>query len=110
MICCYSLKTKKGDLLRAALAVHLDAELSVVAGAGRYDEELDELRRIRDELRVQIHLGKAEATILWDELFVALRGRDFDGCLMLELTDMPDAARALAEGWDWMNRALEAVS
>jgi hypothetical protein len=29
-------------------------------------EELDDLKRIRDEIRVRIHLGKAEAQDLWD--------------------------------------------
>jgi len=31
-------------------------------------QELDELRRIRDELRVQAHLGKQEFRIRWDSL------------------------------------------
>lgn len=32
----------------------------------RLNEELDDLKRIRDEIRVQIQLGKAEAKELWD--------------------------------------------
>lgn len=34
----------------------------------RIEQEMEELRRTRDELRVQIHLGKAEAKDLWEEL------------------------------------------
>lgn len=58
------------DLLRAALDEPLDEEEEIVVEAekDRYAEELDELRRIRDELRVQVHLGKAEATELWEKL------------------------------------------
>jgi CBS domain-containing protein len=32
------------------------------------DEELETLRRVRDELRVQVHLGKAEAREQWEKL------------------------------------------
>jgi uncharacterized protein YoxC len=32
----------------------------------KLSEELDELKRIRDEIRVQIRLGKAEAKDLWE--------------------------------------------
>lgn len=31
------------------------------------DKELDGLRRLRDELNVQAHLGRAEVKELWDE-------------------------------------------
>lgn len=34
----------------------------------RIDKELDGLRQTRDQLRVQIHLAKADATDLWEEL------------------------------------------
>jgi hypothetical protein len=34
----------------------------------RFEQEVAELRRVRDELRVRIHLGKAEARDLWDRL------------------------------------------
>jgi predicted transcriptional regulator len=34
----------------------------------RIHEELDSLRRTRDELRVQIHLARAEGKDLWDQL------------------------------------------
>lgn len=35
---------------------------------GRFEAELKDLRRVRDELRVQVHLGKAEAEELWEKL------------------------------------------
>lgn len=34
----------------------------------KFSEEVDDLRRVRDELRVQIHLGKEEAKERWEEL------------------------------------------
>jgi DNA anti-recombination protein RmuC len=34
----------------------------------RFAEEIDDLRRVRDELRVQVHLGKEEAKQRWEEL------------------------------------------
>lgn len=34
---------------------------------GILGDELEELRRVRDELRVKIHLGKAEAKELWEK-------------------------------------------
>ena len=34
----------------------------------RVDEEVDRLRQTRDELRVQVHLGAAEAKDLWAQL------------------------------------------
>ena len=34
----------------------------------RLDHEVDELRRVRDELKVRIHLGKADARDLWERL------------------------------------------
>lgn len=34
----------------------------------RFEQELEELRRIRDELRVQVHLGRSEARQLWEQL------------------------------------------
>jgi CBS domain-containing protein len=60
------------DLLKAALGLGPDADVTDVApapaDAGRYEEELQQLRRVRDELRVQVHLGKAEAVELWERL------------------------------------------
>jgi len=34
----------------------------------RINEEFENLRTLRDELKVRIHLGKAEARDKWDEL------------------------------------------
>jgi hypothetical protein len=44
----------------------------------RVTEELDQLRRLRDELRVQLHLGKSEIKQEWDRLekrWVEVEGR-----------------------------------
>jgi hypothetical protein len=32
----------------------------------KLSEEIEDLKRVRDELRVRIHLGKAEAKDLWE--------------------------------------------
>lgn len=71
------------DLLRAAIELESEGgdvveTRAVSEGAesgkggaedrGRYQDEIDQLRRVRDELRVQVHLGKAEAGELWDKL------------------------------------------
>jgi CBS domain-containing membrane protein len=57
------------DILRAALGMKEEVvEGEAVETGGRYQQELDELRRVRDELRVQMHLGKAEAAELWERL------------------------------------------
>ncbi len=34
----------------------------------RMNEEVEELRRLRDELRVQLHLARSEARERWDHL------------------------------------------
>jgi hypothetical protein len=44
----------------------------------RLSDELDQLRRLRDELRVQLHLGKTEVKQEWDRLekrWVEVEGR-----------------------------------
>ena len=66
------------DLLRAAYLEEGDAESSADATTSKGDDmpawrerlrsELDSLRTVRDELRVRIHLGKADAQDLWDHL------------------------------------------
>jgi len=67
------------DLLRAAYLGDEDPEAAVVASGEtrrknvsdwkqRLDADLDELRRIRDELRVRMHLGKQDAKDLWEKL------------------------------------------
>ncbi|MDH5308165.1 MAG: CBS domain-containing protein [Myxococcales bacterium] len=62
------------DLLRAALLASGEEQSEVIdvdaepAEGGRGERELVDLRRLRDELRLQIHLGKAEARELWADL------------------------------------------
>lgn len=60
------------DLLGAAVGADDEEEIVIDAtdapGKGAFHEELEDLRRIRDELRVQVHLGKAEAKDLWTRL------------------------------------------
>jgi sugar phosphate isomerase/epimerase len=49
------------------------------------------------------HLPPEDGTINWQEFFAMLRAREFSGYLVLELTDLPDPARILADGWVFMN-------
>ena len=60
------------DLLMAPLGLGPEAEVIDVTAASpaadRFEEEPQQLRRVRDELRVQAHLGKAEAVELWERL------------------------------------------
>ena len=65
------------DLVRAAYlecpdavgSASLDhARRSIREFSSRFRDDLDALRRSRDELRVQIHLGKADAQDRWREL------------------------------------------
>ena len=65
------------DLLRAALLSNeevetirtTDKEKSTMTDLGaKIEEELESLRRTRDELRVQVHLGKADAKDRWEQL------------------------------------------
>jgi CBS domain-containing protein len=63
------------DLLRAA---YLDDDGTVAVGQegsenmsdwkDRLERELEELRRVRDELRVKIHLGRKDAQDRWEQL------------------------------------------
>ena len=46
---------------------------------GWVKSELEELRRMRDELRVQAHLGKAEVRDRWEALERALRPLESKG-------------------------------
>jgi uncharacterized coiled-coil DUF342 family protein len=69
---------------------------------GRFDDELDDLRRVRDELRVQANLGKAEATELWEKL--EHRFEELEAKVKAKakaagepLADIGDAAQLLAE-------------
>jgi sugar phosphate isomerase/epimerase len=56
------------------------------------------------------HLMPGDGTIDWSAFLGILRQRDFDGCLMLELTDLPSPDRVLTQGWEWMRQALESIS
>ena len=59
------------DLVRAALGDLAPESVDVGTGAEharRFEDELNDLRRLRDELVVQLHLGKLEAGDLWEKL------------------------------------------
>jgi hypothetical protein len=67
----------------------------------RLDDEAETLRRMRDELRVQAHLGAAEARERWDKL--EERWGHLEGKLRLlgqeskeSLEEVGEAARLLA--------------
>jgi CBS domain-containing protein len=101
------------DLLRAAYLGDEEVE-AVVVGRGetrrenvsdwkeRLESELDELRRIRDELRVRLHLGRADAKDLWERLerrFSELEAHARHAAQRTEapLQELGDAARHLIE-------------
>jgi len=64
------------DLLRAAYLEEAELNVGAIESKGedmpawreRLRSELESLRTLRDELRVRIHLGKADAQDLWDHL------------------------------------------
>ena len=63
--------------------------------------ELDGLRQLRDEVRVQLHLGKAEAREAWDE--IEKRWHQLEGKLQAvregsreDLGEIRETARRLA--------------
>jgi CBS domain-containing protein len=98
------------DLLRVAflddeeaLDVEVAAKEEEMADLGkRIDEEVEDLRRLRDELRVQMHLAKAEAKELWDDMeqrFSDIEGKAKQVARQAEapLEDIGEAARLLAE-------------
>lgn len=98
------------DVLRAAL-VEADQEeprdepQEVVLGEAEEHSiafELDELRRIRDELRLQLHLGRAEATELWEKLEVRFAEAEARARMLARQAEEPvqdviEAARLLVE-------------
>jgi F0F1-type ATP synthase membrane subunit b/b' len=66
----------------------------------KLSEEFEELKRVRDELRLKIHLGKAEAKDLWDKS--ELKFEDVESKLKhvseqaeQPLSDVRDAAQLL---------------
>jgi CBS domain-containing protein len=98
------------DLLRVAFLDEgepLDVEIAPkeeeMADMGkRIDEEVEDLRRLRDELRVQMHLAKAEAKELWDDMeqrFSDIEGKAKQVMRQAEepLEDIGEAARLLAD-------------
>jgi CBS domain-containing protein len=91
------------DLLKAALGVEREVAVSSQEGsAGRYEDQLEELRRVRDELRVQLHLGRTEAQELWEKLEhrfaeAESHARAFARRAEEPLHDVADAARLLID-------------
>jgi CBS-domain-containing membrane protein len=98
------------DLLKAALLsdpsggeVADRAEETIMSEwKQRFQKEFDEVRRVRDELNVRIHLAKAEAKDRWDELEHAFhrleaKGRQISQASEEPLRDVRDAARLLIE-------------
>lgn len=96
------------DLLRAAIVDSDEADadeeevMDVGDVKGEFEEEMDDLRRIRDELRVQIHLGKAEAIEQWEKLegrFAEVEGHVRSLAKRAEepVQDIAEAARLLIE-------------
>lgn len=98
------------DLLRAALLPELEQD----AHANETEEtimselkaniqrEIDELRRVRDELKVRIHLAKAEAKDRWDELEIQFRRLESKAHQIAQASEAPlrdvgDAARILVD-------------
>jgi hypothetical protein len=68
----------------------------------KFAEEIEELRRVRDELRVQMHLARQEAKERWDHL--EKRWQSLESRLKVvregsreSLSDIGDAAKALVE-------------
>jgi hypothetical protein len=43
-------------------------EIAVADWSEKFEQEVEDLRRVRDEMRVQAELGKAEAKERWDAL------------------------------------------
>jgi CBS domain-containing protein len=113
------------DLLRAALLPEMkqtentDAnrteETPMSEMKAKMDREIDELRRVRDELKVRVHLAKAEAKDRWDELEHKFRSLESKGHQIAQaskepLRDVGEAARLLVdeirEGYRRIREAL----
>ena len=68
----------------------------------RLEHQLEEVRRVRDELRVQVHLGKAEVKELWEKSEAKLEDAEarvaaFKKQSEQPLEDLRDAAKLLLE-------------
>lgn len=81
----------------------------------RFEKEFDDVRRMRDELNVRIHLAKAEAKDRWNELEhefhkLEAKGRQIAHASEEPLRDVRDAARLLIdeirEGYRRIREAL----
>ena len=94
----------ESDLLAAVLGVSSRGEALAARTrtAHAFEAELEQLQRVRDELRVQLHLGKAEATELWEKLEHRLadaetRVRTLATRAEEPVQDVTDAARLLMD-------------
>jgi len=98
------------DLIKAALlsdpsgddVANRTKETMMPESKERFHKELDELRRVRDELKVRIHLAKADAKDRWDKLeqqFHRLEAKAGQISQISEepLRDVRDAARLLID-------------
>jgi len=91
------------DLLEAALvSPEDDTEDLMMSVKDRLTTELEDLQRLRDEIRVRLHLGKADAKDQWER--VEHRFQEFEGHVKSlsaqaeePLHDVADAARLLGE-------------
>lgn len=93
----------ESDLVRAAFLSDADASVEASASgapsASRIATEFEALRRTRDELRVQAHLGVAEAKDLWEGLEAKFRQAEAKVKLVLREAEHPaeDVAEAARE-------------
>lgn len=109
------------DLLRAGFLGDEEADVVELAGEGvsekadRFQKELDALRQVRDELRLQIHLGANEAKEVWERMEkkwaeLEAKARFVRREAEEPLREVGEAARKLAEeirhGYERIRRAL----
>ena len=98
------------DLLKAALlpeseqgAIANQKEETIMSEwKAKTQREIDELRRLRDELKVRIHLAKADAKDRWEELEHRFRRLESKGHQIAQaseepLRDVRDAAKLLID-------------
>ena len=96
---------------RSAIEMAVDAD----SITNWFHEELEELRRIRDELRVQVHLGGAELRDAWDKLEetyqeLEQRGTRVARAAQEPMRELGDDARNLARHLrDGYRRIREAI-
>ena len=85
------------DLLKAALlpeseqdaTANHEKETSMSDWKGKFQREIDELRRMRDELNVRIHLAKADAKDRWNELEHEFRRLEAKGHQIAQISEEP---------------------